>query len=228
MRRTGAAFVALACAGFVPPKLAREIAVEGVYDVAGTHPDGSEFVGTGTIVRLGGERYRITFDVPGGSVRAICVRSRDVLGCGWGTGELGAALYVKTGGRVEGRWFRDGDEDVGVEIAPDGDLAVPGAYAASGTSPDGTPYQGDFTLDAVASGGADPPSLRRVRGTRAGVAWSGWGVTDGAALAVGFPHERCGAALYRIDGRGVLTAVWMDASAAGYGLGAETMVRRNP
>lgn len=223
MRRTGAAVVALACVGFVPPKLAREPEIAGVYDVEGTHPDGSGFAGTATIARLGFERYRITFEVPSGVVRAICVRGRDALGCGWGTGVLGAALYRASGGRVEGRWFRDGDEGLGVEVATAGDLDAAGVLATSGTFPDGTSYPGDLAL-----GEGAPPSLRRVRGTRAGVAWSGWGVTDGTALAVGFPADRCGAALYRVEPGGTLRAIWMDAAASAYGLGTETLVRRDP
>lgn len=224
VRTTGLAAIALACVGFVPPKLARELEIAGEYDVEGTHPDGSGYVGTGTIARLGGDRYQITFRMPNGVFRAICVRSRDVLGCGWGSGQLGAALYRASSGRLDGRWFRDGDDALGVDVVSMPDLEDSGSFALEGAAPDGSPHQGSFTIADWGAKG-QTPGVRRLHGTRSGVAWTGWGVTDGKLLAVGFPAERCGAALYRIDGNGVITAIWMDRMTPGVGLGKETLVR---
>lgn len=111
------ALLFLLCLGFVPPK--REVSVEiaGVYVANGTHPDGSTYQGRATLNKLSSDRYEIIFDMPSGVFRALCIRVREVLGCGWGSGnDLTVAMF--DGG--SGVWT----SDTSIVVAPAGKDAV--------------------------------------------------------------------------------------------------------
>jgi hypothetical protein len=205
--------------GFVPPKLHVEPEIVGVYDNEGTHPDGSSYHGVATIERLGASRYAITFETANGTFHAICVRDRDLLGCGWGTTGLGVALYRAKPDGLDGAWFREGDAALGREHIRGAGPNDDDAFDLDGTSPTGATYDGRIVSTTVGS-------IRRVTYRRGAETLWGWAIAQGSALVVGFPSASCGAALYRIsaDGRH-LDATWMDFSRPDLGTSTETLVR---
>lgn len=210
--------------GFVPPKLHVEPEIVGVYDNEGTHPDGSTYHGVATIERLGTSRYAITFVTPAGTFHAICVRDRDLLGCGWGSSGLGVALYRTKPDGLDGAWFREGDDALGRERIHSNTAATDDdAFDLDGTSPAGATYDGRMVSTSLT---AAPGSIRRVGFRRGSETVWGWAIAQGSALVVGFPSASCGAALYRIsaDGRH-LDATWMDFSRPDLGTSTETLVR---
>jgi hypothetical protein len=205
--------------GFVPPKLHLEPEIVGVYDNEGTHPDGSTYHGVATIERLGASRYAITFVTQAGTFHAICVRDRDLLGCGWGEAGLGVALYRAKAGGLEGAWFREGDDALGRERIEGAGPTDDDAFDLDGTSPTGAAYDGRMVSTSIGS-------IRRVTFRRGSETVWGWAIAQGASLVVSFPSASCGAALYRIsaDGRH-LDATWMDFSRPDLGTSTETLVR---
>ncbi|MGZ3424858.1 MAG: hypothetical protein ACXVEF_21145 [Polyangiales bacterium] len=204
---------------FVPPKLRVEPEIVGVYENQGTHPDGSTYEGVATIERLGPSRYSITFEVPNGVFRAICVRDRDLLGCGWGSSGLGVALYRARAGGLDGAWYREGDTSLGRERIAAATPEDEAGFDLEGVAPDGASYSGRFV-------GVKIGSVRRVSWIRDGATTWGWAIAQGDVLVAGFPSASCGAALYRIspDGRR-LAATWMDFSRPDLGTSTETLVR---
>ena len=213
------AVTSLALTGFVPPKLQTDPEIVGVYANEGLHPDGTPYQGVATIIRLGPSRYQITFEVTNGVFRAICIRDRDLLGCGWGASGLGAALYRARAGGLEGAWFREGDSALGHEriaaAAPEDEEG----FDLEGSTAEGTQYTGRYVATKLTT-------VRRVSWSRAGVTTWGWAIAQGDVLVAGFPSASCGAALYRIsaDGR-KLDATWMDFSRPDLGTSTETLVR---
>ncbi len=224
-------------AAFVPPTHDQQLSIEGAWDAVGTHPDGSTYAGRANIIRLGGsgpgrERYELTFHMPNGTFRAICLRARDVLGCGWGVGGLGVGLYRRVSfageGGLDGTWFRDGDDEVGRErwTAHDAD-GLDGKLTTSGTSPSGQAYVGAAALGLGLGLSRDvrPVFVRRgeetIRGF--GIAHSG---PSGSFFVTSFPAHACGAAVYVIGANGgAIHARWMDFNTPSLGLGAETLTR---
>jgi hypothetical protein len=220
MRRV-LAVLALASAGFVPPKLAQDPEIAGDYSARGTHPDGTAYEGRAIVRRVAGARYAITFLMPNGTFHALCLRDRDVLGCGWGAEErdLGVAIYRPRGGGLDGTWIRDGDAAPAREwlaaIGPTDDEAAD----LRGTDPTGVAYQGRFVALAVGP-------VRRLSWNRDGKSTWGWGIADADVLVAAFPSAQCGAALYRVspDGRR-LVATWMDFALPDLGTATEVLDR---
>lgn len=201
---------------FVPPKRDTHVEIAGEYDAVGTHPDGSKYQGRGSIVRLGGERYEITFTMPNGVFRGICLRVRDVLGCGWGSGDDLTVAIWRDGGGVDGVWTHDGAAAVGRESST-GSLAAP--FTARGVSPSGVGYDASVTVTPYGA-------VQRVLWVRGAETTTGWGVRSGPFLIAGFPAHRAGAAFYRIGPGGtVLVGEWMDPNTPMAGLGSETLTR---
>lgn len=207
--------------GFVPPKLRLEPEIAGVYENQGTHPDGSTYEGVATIERLGPSRYSIRFEVPTGTFHALCVRDRDLLGCGWGSSGLGVALYRARSGGLDGAWFGEGDSALGRERIDGASPLDDQGFDLEGTSPAGASYAGRFVSSSL-----DQGAVRRVSWSRDGQTTWGWAIAQGDVLVAGFPSASCGAALYRIspDGRR-LAATWMDFSRPDLGTSTETLVR---
>lgn len=217
MRRLSALGLSLATAAFVPPKRESAVEIAGVYEAVGTHPDGSTYRGRGTIARLAADRYEITFDMPSGVFRALCLRVRDVLGCGWGLGkDLTVAVWQQASG-VQGLWTADSASAVFREESADPTLDAP--FRGKGLGPEGVGY--DSTVSTLPYG-----VLHRVTWSRGAHTSLGWGIRAGSLLIAGFPSHSVGAAFYRIGPNGTtLVGDWMDPNAAVSGLGTETLTR---
>lgn len=203
--------LSVATMAFVPPKWDVLVDVAGVYEAHGTHPDGSTYQGKATINRLSpgpaGERYEIIFDMPSGVFRALCLRpstARDVLGCGWGSGN-DLVVSIWSGG--SGLWTADGTNAVGRE------------NLGHGIGIDGVSY--DATVSSTPYG-----AVQRVAWSRGSTQLLGWGLRSGPFLIAGFPAFRTGAAFYRIGLHGMsLAGDWMDPNMPMSGIGTESLTR---
>ncbi len=217
MRRLSVLSLAVATMAFVPPKRESAVEIVGVYEAVGTHPDGSTYRGRGTIARLPGDRYEITFDMPSGVFRALCLRVRDVLACGWGLGrDVTVAVWQQSGG-VQGLWSADQAPAVFREESADTSLDAP--FRAKGMGADGVSYESSVSTLPYGL-------LHRVTWTRGTQTSVGWGIRSGSLLIAGFPSHSVGAAFYRIGPNGTsLVGDWMDPNAASAGLGTETLTR---
>jgi hypothetical protein len=217
MRRILLATLALATTAFVPPKHELQVEIAGVYDAVGTHPDGSSYQGKATLTRISADRYSIRFDMPNGVFRALCVRSRDILGCAWGSLDgMTAAVMRPAGNGLYVTWVTDADAALGRET-------VAADQVGSGTDPAGNDYTSTWQTTAVGT-------LERVSWTRkaAGVSkkYEGWGLRDGSVLIAGFTMPNTGAAFYRIEANGaLLSGEWMDPMTPQAGRGSETLTR---
>lgn len=215
MRRL-AVFVFLATTGFVPPKRDVQVEIAGVYDAVGKHPDGSTYAGKATLTRLSPDRYAIRFDMPNGVFRALCVRARDILGCGWGSVDAITAVVIR-GNTVT--WVRDGNDAPGREVV----TGVTSDLTGAGTDPTGADYTSSWQLTAVGP-------LERVTWNRkmggASIQQVGWGLRAGPVVVAGFPMPLAGAAFYRVEANGTqLVGEWMDPLMPDAGRGTETLTR---
>ena len=217
MRRLLVIALSTATCAFVPPKRDALVEIAGVYEAVGTHPDGSTYRGKGTITRLGGERYAIRFDMPSGTFRALCLRMRDVLACGWGpSANVTVAVWQATGS-VNGIWSNEDDAGVGREELTGTTLDTP--TTGSGVTPSGDHYNASMSTTPYGA-------LHRVTWVRGSKNVQGWGIRVGNLLVAGFPYYSVGAAFYRIGLNGTsLVGDWMDPAAASSGLGTETLTR---
>jgi hypothetical protein len=215
--RRAVALLALASTGFVPPKRDLLADITGEFEVVGTHPNKSTYRGRATIVRLPGDRYEITFSMDSG-FRALCLRIRDLLACGWGAASdhVAVAVWQQAGG-VTGLWTTDSVTSVGREDSPMQTLDSP--FGGKGIGPDGVAYQSSVWTSPYGA-------LHRVTWSHNAVETFGWGIREGSLLIAGFPSHNVGAAFYRIGPNGTkLMGTWMDPTAALYGLGEETLTR---
>jgi hypothetical protein len=217
MRRLVVVALAVATSAFVPPK--RDVAAEvtGEYEAVGTHPDKSTYRGRATIVRLSGERYEITFHMDTGVFRALCLRVRDVLACGWGLGKDVTVAVWQQGSGVTGLWTADHvttADAIGRE-----ESAMQTLDSPFGINPDGVGYESSVSTLPYGA-------LHRVTWARGAITSLGWGIRAGSLLIAGFPSHSVGAAFYRIGPNGTsLVGEWMDPNAAPQGLGTETLTR---
>lgn len=92
-----------------------------------------------------------------------------------------------------------------------------GLYTVEGQNPDGTIYEGTFSLQAVP--GASWLAVWQVGGARV----AGLGLIQAGVLAVSFVIEgRPGIAAYEVQSDGTLRGIWT----TGGGLGTETLTPR--
>jgi hypothetical protein len=217
MRRIVLASLGLATTAFVPPKHEQQQEIAGVYEAEGIHPDGTAYKGRATLTRLGNVRYSIRFDMPNGVFRALCVRSRDRLGCGWGSSDaIVAAVMRPAGNGALVTWTSDAEATLGREVvAPD--------LVGVGVDPSGNDYTSTWH---TASSGA----LERVTWTRraGGVStkYEGWGLREGSTLFAAFTQPLTGVAFYRIEANGTqLAGDWMDPLTPAAGRGSEILTR---
>ena len=217
MRRIALALLGLATAGFVPPKHDLQVEIAGVYEAAGTHPDGTAYQGKATLTRLAADRYAIRFDMPNGVFRALCVRSRDLLGCGWGSDDaITAAVMRPAGNGSSVTWITEAESGFGRE-------AVAADLTGVGVEPNGNGYSATWQTASVGL-------LERVTWTRKAAGATkkleGWGLRSGSSLIAAFALPLTGAAFYRIESNGThLSGEWMDPMTPQAGRGLETLSR---
>jgi len=180
--------------------------VEGQSKVIGTNPNGDRYSGTLEIIPHGGV-YQFRWNAPT-QYDGIGVKNGKFVAVAFANGGNGSGCGVinyniLNNGTLDGIWGNWGTDGSGTEIAKRVEgRGIEGQYAATGTNPNGNPYQ--VNISVVAAGG----------GYR--FAWSnnteGFGIRRGSNLAVGYGGERCGFVAYEVMPDGSLNGVW-----GGYG-----------
>ena len=175
---------------------------EGRYNVLGTNPNGDRYSGTLEVIAHGGV-YQFRWNA-GTQYDGIGVKNGRLVAVAFTNGSVGTGCGVinyniLNDGTLDGVWGNWGTDGSGTERAKHvAGRGVEGQYAATGTNPNGTPYQVNISVAAAGSG------YRFV--------WSnnteGFGIRRGNNLAVGFGGERCGFVAYELMPDGSLDGVW--------------------
>lgn len=87
---------------------------EGIYDVTGTNPDGSEYTAELTIEKTG-ETYLIKWVLGGETGYGIGIKIGDLLCVGFGRESYGVIAYKLSGDTAEGIWTIQNAENVTTE-----------------------------------------------------------------------------------------------------------------
>jgi hypothetical protein len=191
--------------------------LEGTYAVSGTNVDGTEYAGTLTVTRRGAV-YQFSW-ATGNDSEGVGVLMDDFVAVGFGGEECGVVAYAVDDGALEGTWGLYGNEDTGTERAARSgrsDRAFTGAYAVTGTNPDGTAYEGALTIAPL---GAAYHLTWDAGGASEGIA-----LRNGDALAASYGAATCGVVAYRVGRDGAMSGTW---TAFGLdGVGTERAVRQ--
>jgi hypothetical protein len=112
-RRSIAAVAVLACVLSAAVPAAAQPDLSGVYDTAGTNPDGSAYSGETEIARTG-EAYRVVQRV-GSTAQGTGLVSGDVLAVSFPDAGWVAAYRIRPDGTLEGVWVQSGGSALGRE-----------------------------------------------------------------------------------------------------------------
>jgi hypothetical protein len=190
-----------------PPATTPTVSLAGKYSVAGTNPaDGGEYVGSLEVISRGNV-YQFRWNA-GNQYEGIGVKNGNTVAVAFTSGSDGSGCgvvdyTVLKDGTLDGIWGYWGTDASGTERAKHvNGSGLEGAYAATGSNPDGKRYQANLSVQAAG------------RGYR--FVWSnsseGFGIRRGDNVAVGIGGERCGFVAYEVRPDGSLDGIW-----GGYG-----------
>lgn len=209
------------------------INVVGSYKVKGAGPDGKAYGGNGTIAKIAGQMYNVTWVLGGITYKGIAFRDGDVLSCGWAeqkpggdnVRDLGVVAYLvkNDGSTLDGVWFEPGETSLGKEVLSGGSSNLVGFYKiVDGEQPTThKKYTGSVTI-GLKSG------VFNVTWNFGGSTSKGLGIRNGDVLSVAFSDlgGQFGVLQYRIsDGGKVLSGQWAQSGQTLAGTGTETMTK---
>jgi hypothetical protein len=178
--------------------------LDGVYAVAGSNPDGSEYEGTLTITAVD-DIYNFAWDIGGTISVGSGILFQNYIAVGFPYDACSTALYAIGDNSLPGLWVAPNDSTLNTETATllEGDANSDIlSFTLEGTNPDGSTYTGGMAL--TKSG-----DLYTVAQSSGDTAWTGTGISNGELFAVSYGEgEGCGVALYTIDSDGVLSGPW--------------------
>jgi len=213
-----------------PPKDGKKdnLNIVGSYGLKGAGPDGTNYTGSATITKIGGEMYQGVWKIGSSTYKGIAFRDGDVLSCGWsskaeGAHALGVVAYlVGTDNSLDGVWFENGQTALGKEFLVGGSSNLTGAYTIkTGETADKKKYSGSVNIE-LKSG------VYQLTWKLGSSTVKGLGLRNGDVLSAGFSDAggSFGVLQYRITkGGDVLTGQWAQTGQKTPGAGTETMTR---
>jgi hypothetical protein len=210
---------------FVSPGVGADdlVGIVGNYDVAGVHPEGTQYTGTGTVTRLSAQVYQMAWTTAQGTFYGLVLRRRDLLLGGWGyKQDQRAAVYHVEGKTLDGVTIVSSRAGLGREVLTGGELDQTGSFTiSSGLDVEGTSYGGTVLCTLVTK------EVRRLEWRIDGHVRRGYGVREGSDFIVGYDESGgAGPVRYQITAGGsTLVGVFLDPQLPHLGLGSETMTR---
>jgi len=176
--------------------------ISGNYDVAGTNEDGAAYQGQLQVLKhgsvyqfrwLAGNQYDGVGIINGNTIAVAYTDGADGTGCGV------VSYRTLANGTLDGVWGMWGVNQSGTERAVRASGSpMDGSYNVNGTNPNGGAYK--VTLSIAP------------QGTGYEFQWSnnssGFGVTHGNTISVGFGGSKCAWVAYEIKPGGVLDGIW--------------------
>ncbi len=190
-------------AGAVNPQNAAIIESGAIsrWNLTGTLTDGTPYEGVMTFTpNENGQSGAVELQVGAGILSGVALFDAGVFSVVYGNENCGLGTYVtQENGSLVGRWTLVGQTNVGTENATLIDIS--GAHNVTGTSLDGTPYEGTAAVTAN----------NQVHTFDYGIGetvFPGVGILRGSTVAVGYGSETCSVASYFVYPNGMLSGLW--------------------
>lgn len=172
----------------------------GTYTVNGAGADGKSYNGEVVITKRD-EVFQMSWTIGAEKYDGVAIKDGSTIAAAYTTGDdgkgCGAVIYkINADNSLDGKWGEWGVNSSGTEkVVPVGETkdGSIGAFAVSGTNPNGTAYKGKLV---VAKGGNDVYQFVWETGTR----FIGTGVKLGEYLAAGSGAKQCGFVIYEVKG----------------------------
>lgn len=176
----------------------------GTYAVSGANLDKSVYDGTLTISAGSGDSYQLSWQT-GNNFEGIGIVQNNTLAAAWGGESCSIVTYRQSpDGGLAGEWVLPGQSGVGTETAvatgASAKADIVGAYAVTGTNPDGSAYEGTLTVSAE----EDVYQFA----WDVGNSYKGVGIQQGNLIAVGWGSDNCGVVAYAVKDNASLQGTW--------------------